>query len=285
MRRTSGSRCWRSWCCGTAAGAGCGEPGVGGAGPGAVQHLGGRRTRRAAPADAADLRAGRADRPGAQRRRQPPLLPARHRPAGRDLRADRRRPQPGRHPPGPADAGGNPAAAGRAGPAAGTAGRRAARGQPHGPARGQRTGASRPARPASAGSRQPGGQGALGGQVVFQGQDPLCGGHGVPLVDKLPDPGGEGELAAAVTASAAGRALRLHRARGVQGTKERLPHPEHLRGPAGGVSRVIRVVQGIEPSGHRHLPLQPGTAAPGKKLPTGLDNFIHPVLHKKCIGH
>ena len=36
-----------------------------------------------------------------------------------DLRADRRRAEPGRHPPGPATAGGNPPAAGRAGPAAG----------------------------------------------------------------------------------------------------------------------------------------------------------------------
>ena len=43
---------------------GRGEPRVGGPGPGPVQHLGGRRTRRAAPADAADLRTGRTAHPG-----------------------------------------------------------------------------------------------------------------------------------------------------------------------------------------------------------------------------
>ena len=36
----------------------------------------------------------------------------------------------------------------------------------------------------------------------------------MPLVDQLPGPGGEGELAAAVAAPAAGRTLRPHRARG-----------------------------------------------------------------------
>ena len=43
---------------------------------------------------------------------------------------------------------------------------------------------------------QAGGQGALGGQVIFQVQDPPRGGQGVPLVEQLPDPGGEGQLAA-----------------------------------------------------------------------------------------
>ena len=107
--------------CGTwpGTGTGRGEPGVGGPGPGPVQHLGGRRAGRAAPADAADLRAGGAAGPGPQRGRHPPVLPPGHRPAGRDLRADRRRAEPGRHPPGPAAAGGDPPAAGRAGPAAG----------------------------------------------------------------------------------------------------------------------------------------------------------------------
>src|SRR5205807_1473558 len=59
------------------------------------------------------LRAG----PGARRGRHPPVLPPGHRPAPGDLRADRRRAEPGRHPPGPAVAGGDPPAAGRAGPA------------------------------------------------------------------------------------------------------------------------------------------------------------------------
>jgi len=80
----------------------------------------GRRAGRAAPADAADLRAGGTAGPGAQRGRHPPVLPPGHRPACRDLRADRRRPEPGRHPPGPAAAGGDPPAAGRGGPAEGT---------------------------------------------------------------------------------------------------------------------------------------------------------------------
>ena len=69
---------------------------------------------------------------GAQRGRHPPVLPPGHRPAGRDLRADRGRAEPGRHPPGPGPAGRDPPAAGRAGPAAG-ARRRAAR-CPAGPA-------------------------------------------------------------------------------------------------------------------------------------------------------
>ena len=59
------------------------NPGVGGPGPGPVQHLGGRRAGRAAPADAADLRAGGAAGPGPQRGRHPPVLPPGHRPAGR----------------------------------------------------------------------------------------------------------------------------------------------------------------------------------------------------------
>jgi hypothetical protein len=40
---------------------------------------------------------------------------------------------------------------------------------------------------------QPGGQGTLGGQVVFQVQDPQRGGQGVALAEQLPDPGGEGQ--------------------------------------------------------------------------------------------
>jgi hypothetical protein len=56
----------------------------------------------------------------------------------------------------------------------------------------------------------------------------------MPLVDQIPGPGGEGELAAAVTGLPAGGALRPHRARGVQSTQESLPAPEHLSGPAGG---------------------------------------------------
>src|SRR6266566_2410754 len=119
MRRTSGWPCLRSWRCGTwpVIGAGRGEPGVGGPGPGPVQHIGGRGARRAASADAADLRAGGAAGPGAPRGRHPPVLPPGHRPAPGDLRTDRRRAEPGRHPPGPAVAGGDPPAAGRAGPA------------------------------------------------------------------------------------------------------------------------------------------------------------------------
>ncbi len=70
-------------------GAGCGEPGLGGPGPGAVPHLGGRGIGRAAPADAADLRA-RAAGSGPQRGRDPPVLTAGHREAGRDRRASRR---------------------------------------------------------------------------------------------------------------------------------------------------------------------------------------------------
>jgi len=97
---------------------------------------------------------------------------------------------------------------------------------------------------------QAGGQGTLGGQVVFQGQDPQRGGQRNVLVEQLPDPGGEGELAAGVTAAPARRPLGGHHAGCVQGAQERLPHPQHLGGPPGGVGRVVRVVHVIEPSGH-----------------------------------
>jgi hypothetical protein len=53
----------------------------------------------------------------------------------------------------------------------------------------------------------------------------------VVLVEQLPDPGGDGELAAGVAAAPAGGPLRGHHARGVQGAQERLPHPEDLGGP------------------------------------------------------
>ena len=89
--RRCGWRYWRSWRCGCwpPSGAGRGEPGLGGPGQGPVQHLGGRGAGRAAPADAAGLRAGGLLDPAPQRGRHPPVLPPRHRPAGRDLRADR----------------------------------------------------------------------------------------------------------------------------------------------------------------------------------------------------
>jgi hypothetical protein len=47
------------------------------------------------------------------------------------------------------------------------------------------------------------GHGTLGGQVVFQVQDSQRGGQGVALVEQLPDPGGQGQLAAGVAAPAA----------------------------------------------------------------------------------
>jgi hypothetical protein len=130
---------------------------------------------------------------------------------------------------------------------------------------------------------QAGGQGPLGGQVVFQVQDAPCGGQGVALVDQLPDPGGKGELAAAVAAAAARCPLRGHRAGGIQRAQERLLYPEDLGGPPGGVGRVVRVVQGIEPSGHRRH-LQTGGTEP-EKLPSSLDSFPHCELYKKRIGH
>ena len=49
---------------------------------------------------------------------------------------------------------------------------------------------------------QAGGTGPLGGQAVFQVQDPQRRGEGVPLVEQLQDPGGEGQVAAGVTAAA-----------------------------------------------------------------------------------
>ena len=52
------------------------------------------------------------------------------------------------------------------------------------------------------------GQGSLGGQVIFEVQDPQRGGQGVALVEQLPDPGGEGQLAAAVAAAPARGPLR-----------------------------------------------------------------------------
>jgi len=101
---------------------------------------------------------------------------------------------------------------------------------------------------------QAGGQGALGGQVVFQVQDAQRRGQGVALVEQLPDPGGKGELAAAVAAPPARGPLRPHRVGGIQRAQERLLYPEYPGGPPGGVGRVVRVVQVIEPSGHRrHL--------------------------------
>ena len=72
---------------------------------------------------------------------------------------------------------------------------------------------------------QAGGQGALGGEVVFQVQDPPRGGQGVPLVEQRADPGGEGELAAGVAAPPALGPDRPDRAGGVQRAQERLPDP------------------------------------------------------------
>ena len=97
---------------------------------------------------------------------------------------------------------------------------------------------------------QAGRQGLLGGQAVFQVHDPQRRGEGVPLVEQLPDPGGEGQLAAGVAAAPSRGPLRGHRAGGIQRAQERLLHPQHLGGPPGGVGRVVRVVQGIEPPGH-----------------------------------
>jgi MerR family transcriptional regulator/heat shock protein HspR len=140
-------------------------------------------------------------------------------------------------------------------------GRAGNRQTPGPPRRSRRAGSPRPPRlaaapPALAGAgaesfAQAGGQGALGGQVVFQGQDAQRGGQGMTLVEHLPDPRGEGQLAARVAAAPARRPLRSDRARGVQGAQERLPHPQHLGGPAGGIRRVIRVVQVIKPGRHR----------------------------------
>ena len=73
---------------------------------------------------------------------------------------------------------------------------------------------------------QAGGQGALGGEVVFQVQDPPRGGQGVPLVEQLADPGGEGELAAGVAAAPARGPRRDERAGGIQRAQECLPYPE-----------------------------------------------------------
>jgi hypothetical protein len=94
---------------------------------------------------------------------------------------------------------------------------------------------------------QAGGQGPLGGQVIFQGQDPQRGRQRVALVEQLPDPGGEGELAAGITAAPASGPLRGDRAGGVQGAQERLLGAQDLGGPAGGVGGVVRVVQVIKP--------------------------------------
>jgi MerR family transcriptional regulator, heat shock protein HspR len=69
---------------------------------------------------------------------------------------------------------------------------------------------------------QAGGQGALGGKVVLQVQDPQRGGQGVPLVEQLPDPGGEGQLAAGVAAAAGPPCLALsHISRSAELTSRR----------------------------------------------------------------
>jgi len=70
---------------------------------------------------------------------------------------------------------------------------------------------------------------------------------------------------------------------GVQRAQERLPDPEDLGGPPGGVGRVVRVVQGIERSGHRRH-LQVRKREPGN-LPSDLDSFRQCELYKKRIGH
>jgi hypothetical protein len=64
---------------------------------------------------------------------------------------------------------------------------------------------------------QASGQGALGGQVIFQRQDSQRGSQRVALLEQLPDPGGEGKLPARVAAAPASRPLRDDGARGVQG--------------------------------------------------------------------
>jgi hypothetical protein len=98
---------------------------------------------------------------------------------------------------------------------------------------------------------QAGGQGALGGQVIFQRQDPQRGSQRVALVEQLPDPGGKAQLTAGIAAAPAACPLRGDRARGVQGAQERLPGAQDLRRPAGGIRRVVRVVKVVEPGGHR----------------------------------
>jgi hypothetical protein len=55
---------------------------------------------------------------------------------------------------------------------------------------------------------QAGGQGALGGQVIFQRQDPHRGSQRVALVEQFPDPGGEGQLTAGIAAATATGPLR-----------------------------------------------------------------------------
>jgi len=120
-------------------------------------------------------------------------------------------------------------------------------GKQPGPGRGQLPDGVLPGQPGV----QAGGQGALGGQVVLQGRDAQRGGQGAALVEQLPDPGGEGELAAGVAAPPARGPLRPHRGRGVQRAQERLPDPEDLGGLPGGIGRVVRVVKGAETSGHR----------------------------------
>jgi hypothetical protein len=67
---------------------------------------------------------------------------------------------------------------------------------------------------------QPGGQGPLGSQVIFQGQDAPRGGQGVALVEQLSDPVGEGELAAGIAAPSAPGPFGGYRARGIQGSEE-----------------------------------------------------------------
>jgi hypothetical protein len=129
---------------------------------------------------------------------------------------------------------------------------------------------------------QAGGQGALGGQVIFQRQDPSRGSQRVALVEQLPDPGGQGQLAAGIAAAAATCPLRGDRARGVQGAQECLLDAQNLGSPAGGIGRVIRVVKVIEPGGHRGAPPDPGR---GSVPATALDSLLQSALYKKCIGH
>src|SRR5262249_54709197 len=122
---------------------------------------------------------------------------------------------------------------------------------------------------------QAGGQGAPGGQVVFQGQDAQRGGQGAALAGQLPDRDGEGELAAAAAAAPAGRPPRPPPARSPPARRNACRTPSTAGSAPGGAGRVVRVIQVIEPSGHRRIPgyLQgPGAAGQTSKLL--LDSFL-----------
>src|SRR3954453_18832790 len=82
---------------------------------------------------------------------------------------------------------------------------------------------------------------AGGGELVLQAHDRLGGGQRVAVVEQAAHPGGDGELRAGGGPVAAGGAMRLQDAGGVEAAQEGGLHAEQLGGLAHGERREVRV--------------------------------------------